>query len=396
MADETVASWTDLLRQFRGPLVEALRWSTPALSEIKRNHNPRRWQGTQVVIPVITAPLQGTGALASEVAVLNEPSVIATEQATIESAILATPISFSTKLMHASRAGDESWAEAVPTKMRMAEDAFSRSLNEQILGNGDALLASITGSSSDTTLPVGSTSNWHQLYPGRKVQVVVRSTGQIKATVTITDINLTDTVTVDQSVSVTSSDGLYMEGSWGNTMQGIQQAVATTGTFQGINKANVWAWRGIDCSPAAAADLSIPIMDAAIRKTRRLSGSPPDFWLGDGAVIDKFVHNMTLQARWNGESASLKSGWEGVKHKNTVLMFDDDAKTGELYGISNEDWCLYALDNGPDWDEFTGSMFQRFGSRALPLECWLVWMVQVGYHRCNAFAKMGLLNPAEG
>ena len=89
MADETVASWTDLLRQFRGPLVEALRWSTPALSEIKRNHNPRRWQGTQVVIPVITAPLQGTGALASEVAVLNEPSVIATEQATIESAILA-------------------------------------------------------------------------------------------------------------------------------------------------------------------------------------------------------------------------------------------------------------------------------------------------------------------
>lgn len=395
MADETVASWQDLLRQFRGPLVEALRWSTPALAEVKRNHNPRRWQGYQVVIPVITAPMQGTGALSGELGVVNEASNIATEQATLDSAIIATPIAFSTKLMAASRAGDESWAEAVPTKMRMAEDAFSRSLNEQILGDGTALLAEITGSSSDTTIPVAATANWHQLYPGRKVQVVTRSTGVIKATVTITDINLTDTVTVDAAVSVTSSDGFYLEGSWGNALQGIQSAVATTGTFQGINKANVWAWRGIDCSPAAAADLNLVILDAAERKTRRLSGSPPDWYLGDGAVIDKFVQNMTLQARWNGETAMLKSGWEGVKYRNKALVFDDDAKTGELYGISNEDWCLYALDNGPDWDEFTGSMFQRFASRTLPLEAWLTWMVQLGWHRCNSFSKIGSLNPAD-
>ena len=61
MADETTVSWTKLLREAKGPLVEALRYKTVLLSEVQRDTNPRRWQGKQVTVPIFLSPQQGTG-----------------------------------------------------------------------------------------------------------------------------------------------------------------------------------------------------------------------------------------------------------------------------------------------------------------------------------------------
>jgi hypothetical protein len=38
-------------------------------------------------------------------------------------------------------------------------------------------------------------------------------------------------------------------------------------------------------------------------------------------------------------------------------------------------------------------MFKRF-SRALPLEAWLVWMLELGCHRCVSQARVNDLNQA--
>ena len=50
--------------------------------------------------------------------------------------------------------------------------------------------------------------------------------------------------------------------------------------------------------------------------------------------------------------------------------------------------AIFTLDDGPDWDDHTGSIFQRFGTRSLPLEAWLIWMLQLGFQRCNSFVKI--------
>jgi hypothetical protein len=61
MADETTTSWADLLRESKGPLVEALKYKTVLLSELKRDKSARRWNGKQITIPIWLAPEQGTG-----------------------------------------------------------------------------------------------------------------------------------------------------------------------------------------------------------------------------------------------------------------------------------------------------------------------------------------------
>lgn len=404
MADETTTTWSDLLREAKGPLQEALRYKTVLLSEVQRDKSPRRWNGKQVTVPIFTSPQQGTGMI-SQTGTLNSPVVVDSEQAAITSAIIAVAVSFSTQLMRQATAGDNGWADVVPTKMQRAEDIFSRVINEQMVGSGGtanstgALLAAVTGSGNNTTtVTVGTTANFYQLYPGRVVDILTRSNGA-----TITDgsgqkitaySTVAGTITVTTAMTTTNAAGVYIQGSYGNALQGLGAAVATSGTFEGIDKASVDAWQGTDASPSAASDPTISILDGAERKAMQRAGRTPAFYLSDPAVVDKYSQGLTVQARWAGEEGQLATGWTGIRYRNKLLIPEFDMPSGTIYGVALEDCAIYTLDDGPDWDDHTGSIFQRFGTRALPLEAWLVWMLQFGFHSCNGFVKIGNMNRA--
>jgi hypothetical protein len=400
MADETTSTFVDLLREFRGPLVENLRWRTILLSELKRDSSPENWAGKQVTVPIILAPSQGVG-MGTELSTMPPPSVLETDQAVINSGIAEFAVSFSTKVVEASKnTSDTAWSKVVPLRMRMAEESFARILNEQFCGNGDALIAAATATSTgSTTVTVGAAANFYQLYPGRKVDCLVRSTGaniasgngQGRKIVSTT----ATTVVLDQAVTLDSNDGLFIENSYGQAIQGIGQAAATTGLFEGINKSLVQGWQGIDASPSASSDLSLSILDRAERLYLNRAGvyGGPDMYIGDPAVIDKFQQSMTVQARWDGTKGELDTGWQGVRYRDKLLMWEPDIPANTMYGITKEDIRLYTLDDGPDWDDRTGSVLQRF-TRALPVEAWLVWMLQLGFHRTVTTVKIASLNQA--
>lgn len=396
MADETTSTWADLLREAKGPLVEALRYKTVLLSEVKRDKSPRRWHGKQVTIPIFLAPQQGTSMI-TESATLTAPYAVETDQAVINSAIIALAISFSTQVMNQAKGDENSWAEVLPTKMERAEAVFGRVINEQFCGTG-ALLAALTAGATSATQTVGTSANWYQLYPGRRVDVLTRSTGVPVASGEGLKINSIDraagTVTFSSSITATNLEGVYIQGSYGNSLHGLGDAVATTGEFEGINKSTVDAWQGTDASPAAPADPAMAHFDHAERLVMERSGSTPSFYITSPGVIDKYSQGLITYVRWAGETGQLATGWTGVKYRNKLLIpeFDMPAKTA--YGVSLEDMAIYTLDDGPDWDDLTGSMFQRFGTRSLPVEAWLVWMLQLGFHRCNSFVKIGSLNEA--
>lgn len=400
MADETTSTFSDLLRSYRGPLVENLRWKTVFLSEVARDMSEENWDGSDVSFPIIMSPLQG-GTMLTETGTINTPKVIDSEKATLGSSITAFPISFTKKLVAASRnPNDTSWAKVTPLKMRMAEESMKKMINEQMLGNSDALVAAITASTNTTAITVATTANWHQLYPGRVGDVKTRSTGTTitnGASRTILSVNrTTGVVTLDAAggnVNVTNLEGFYIEGSYGNALQGYVSAAATTGLFENINKANVPGWQGTDASPSSAADLTQTHLNKLERELMNFSGVTPRFYIADPAVIDLYTDNLTLQARWSGEMSTLKSGWTGVQYRNKVLIGDYDAASGAVYGPATEDIRIYTLDPGPDWDDDTGSIFQRF-SRSLYVEAWLTWMLQVGYHRCISQGIITNLNQA--
>lgn len=408
------------MREMKGPLVEALRWKTVLLAEVKRNKSPQLWHGKQITIPVILAPEQGT-VMTGETATLPTAQVIDDVQANIKTAIIEHTISFSTQVLRQASADDTSWAQVLPTKMRMAEDAISRVMNEQMCGTGDGLLAAVTGAggSPGLVLPVATTANFYQLYPNRIVDVRTRSNGADPGAGLTRKIASNSpsagTVTFSTTgfgggsgnITFSANEGIYIQGTgdlntWGapagtvgQALAGIGAAVAVTGTFQGVNKANVPAWQGTDgrAGVTAQVDPSISVFDGAERQAMIKSGTTPDFYLCDPAVVDKYTQGLTVQARWSGDEAQLDSGFTGVRYRNKVLLPEFDMPSQTAFGVSRDDIALYTLDDGPDWDDKQGTMFQRF-SRALPVEAWLVWMIQMGFLRCNTQVKLGNLNQA--
>lgn len=397
MADESVATLTNLLRDQRGPLVEALRWGNVFMAEIERETSEESFDGLQVKVPIITAPAQGTG-FGTEAGILNAARELRHGRVLIDTGIVNHTVGFTSKaVLAASKVGDTGWIDIVPTRMRMAEEALKRTINESFLGAGDALIAAVTSAgSATTTVTVGTNANFYALYADRIVDVLNRTTG---ATVSlgrrVTDVDETaGTVTVDVAITTATTDGLFYEGSFGNAIAGMGAATATTGTFQSLDKAaagNSW-WKGTDATPAAASDLSIGILDRAERKAYQRSGSKPKFYVADPAVLDKFTQGMTVQARWDGEKRMLDTGWSGVEYLDKRLIKEFDMPGQTVYGVFPEDIRVYTRDEGPDWDEKDG-MFKRF-ARALPYEAWLIWHLQLGFHRCNSAVKIGSLNRA--
>jgi hypothetical protein len=412
MADETTTTWANLWREAKGPLVEAMKWKTVLLSEIKRDHSSRKWPGKQVTIPIFLSPQQGAGSM-GETSQVNTPMIHDDAQTQIKSGIVSIAVSFSTQVLLQAKGDENVWAEVMPTKMSRAEDAFGRVINEMMSGAGNALLAplGVQAASGGATqlLNVGTGANFYQLYPGRIVDIFVQATGLRTVAgntmpVKITDYNQTNgtitVVNIDGSATSFATDatyGVYIQGSYGTAIQGLQPAVATTGLFQNLNKSTTDAWRGTDASPPGApttVDPGLGVFDAAERKVIGRSGRSPDFYLADPAVVDKFTQGLTVQARWAGEEGELKSGWTGVRYRNKLIVPDYDHPAKQATGIQLEDMTIYTLQEGPDWDDYTGNVLQRFQNRSLPVEAWLVWYLQLGFQACNALVKVGNLTPA--
>jgi hypothetical protein len=397
MADETTTTIANLLREFRGPLVEALNREQIFLNELRRDKDPKNWDGSQVSVPVLLADLQGAGMI-TETGTVNTPLTDDTAKAKIQSGFAHVPISMSTAAVKASKdTSDTSWAKILPLKMKRAQTAIKRIINEQMLGAGDALIAAVTATNGgSTTVTVGTSANFYQLNPGRVVDVLQRSNGATITGGSANKIVSTDsaagTVTLTTSVSVTNAHGLYILGSYGNAIQGVGQIFATSGTFENINMATNQVWRGNDASPTSASDPTISVFDKADRTARNASGKLPEFYLADIAVQDKYSQIVTTQARWGGDVKTLKTGWTGVQYRDRQIIGDPDMPPKTVYGVNTEDLAIYTLDDGPDWDE-VDSMFKRF-NRSLPFEAWLTWMVQLGFHLLNGQVKIGNLNQA--
>lgn len=408
MADETTTTAADLMRAFRERLVINVNKKCPFLAEIKKDKDPKKWNGLKIEIPIILSPfLQGAQAVTESGTMgLHYPED--TAKATVTTGIIAQTISLTTQLMNQLKAGSaiadgedpRNAVDALKFKIQRAEKSIVQLANECAVGAGDGLLAAITGAGAANILTVGTAANFYLLYPHRIIDVRNRTTGAdvaVKRKITSVD-PAAGTVTVDGAVITSATtDGIYIvnTGILGANNaappQGFNQVFGTTGTFEGIDRATTPDWRGTDGSPAGATDPTKSVFDLAERKVYAACGDVPDWYAVDPAVAAKYGDLYMDRVRWIMPKVKLDTGFEGYSYKGKALleMYEVAAKTA--LGPFKDDIRIYTLDDGPDWDEQTGSMWQRFG-RTLPIEAWMVWMYQMGFRRTISQLKIGLLN----
>ena len=79
------------------------------------------------------------------------------------------------------------------------------------------------------------------------------------------------------------------------------------------------------------------------------------------------------------------------------MIGDFDHQRFALTGLTKESLQMYGYAQGPDWDNLTGSMWQRFGTgtaRTRNVEAWLVDDFQFGAHECRTMVRWQNLNRA--
>lgn len=399
-ADTQTSDWADLAYEMRGPLQELFPREYVLSAELGVDDNEENFSGSQVRVPIILNTLQGAGGVA-EGGTVNSPQKERTAQAHIDIAELVQPISLTKRLLQ--RSMNNYAVQAVAEKIKLARQGLARTENEMLNGAGNGLLCNIASNSGSPglTIPVSS-PNWRQLYPGRIVDLLTRSNGADPGNGNARIITSVDksanTITVDTNavnggdsgnVTFANTGGVYIYGSYGNAIQSIQQVAATSGTFESIIKDNVPEWRGTDGrnGDTTSLPLSQSMLDAAfVELGFAASGAQPTtgeyFAVADPKVINKYAQQFYAMYRVPAGTRKLETGFDGVDYRGYALIPEFDHKLGALHFVHKPSLQIYAFPGVPDFDNDTGSMWQRF-SRILAAEAWLYDARQMGAKRCD-------------
>jgi hypothetical protein len=421
VADTITTSWTDLLYELRGPLQTAYPRDHVLLAEFQRNTSRKNFSGNQVRVPIFSAPLQGAHGLA-EGGNITAPQVDDTAQAHVKMAHMALPISLSPELM--AQTEDNAAAKAVGNKVKRAREAMARGANERLNGNGDALLGQVASGSGSPglTIPIAAGTSAiaaaaaRQLYKGRIIDVRTRSTGAdpgqgLKRKIAQITKNADGTVATvvlsttgfgggSGNVTFSANEGIYILDTYGAACQGIIQIGALTGTFEDIDKAANDYWQGTDGRNGATTfvDPDLTVLDGGILTLGERSDlERVDFITGDPGVILNYQQAFYNQMRFQPTRGKLDTGFEGPVYAGMTMIGDFDHERFALTGITKESLQAYGYAQGPDWDNLTGSMWQRFGTataRNRNVEAWLVDDFQFGAHECRTMVRWRQLNRA--
>ena len=445
MADNTLTTWRAFLLEKQGHVYEVFSSEAPFLAEmsgydaaagrvdhhstvrrITRDMDGNReiFSGKYVKHALIKAGLPGGGQV-KENSTWNVPHTLPVTETQIVLVRTLVPISITVDVERDSM--DASLATAVETVIDQSRKAAARLENLQMLGDGTGLQAAVTDGATSLTTTVATTSNFDVLLPNTVWDVRTRATGadpgqglrrkidSVNETTGVITWSTTQQASDGGSGNIvhTSADGIYIPGSWSNgtagtdeapgalVAQGILQAIATTGTFQGIDKAAAGNsfWHGTDGrgGDTASLPLSVQMLDAAVRRGRRAGIGSWDFGIGDPAVIDLYKQSLYASVRYNADVSTLKSGFNGIVYdgadKPFPLIKDPMHPKGRITLIDKESFQIYGDEPGPSFLQDDGSIWRRF-NRTLAKEADFLDRWQLGIGRTNTIVSLANLAQA--
>lgn len=362
------------------------------------------YHGSQVRFPLVPYGLNGGGFL-SETGTWNVAHALDVDKATVTLGRTLVPLKITVDLERDAMDGSTAAWESVGLLVDAARKHLAKLENIGALYGDNAIanVASNTGSPG-LTVPV-SAANFDILLPGTVWDILTRSNGadpgqgkrRLIASVTETTATTGDVVfsTTSQAsdggsgnITFANTEGLYIPGSYGQVVQGLDEAAATTGTFEGIDKANFAYWKGTDGRNGVTTSLALSdaMLEEGVRRARRWGVGKWDFAVGDPAAIDLYKQGLYPQVRYDKQSSTLKSGFKGIVFEGAdqpfPLMKEPQHKKSSVRFIKMDTIQLYGDSVGPEFLKDDGSIWRRF-DRSLPKEADLLDRWQVAYKDPN-------------
>jgi len=434
VADNVLSTWQPFLFDLKGKVWEVFPSEAPFLAEMSGYSSAMQnvdhaskvvrldremasgrdiFSGKQVRHTLILAGLPG-GGWVQEGSTWNVPQVLPSTEIHINLVRALVPFSVSVDVERDSF--DNSNATAVATLVNEARTALARQENLAFLGDGTGLIATVTDAATSLTTTITG-GNWDVLLPGTVWDIKTRTTGadpgqglrrKIASVAPTAGSDSAGVITWDTAQQASdggtgnivhaATEGIYPCGSWSNSTgatapgamvaQGLEQAAATSGTFEAVDKANVPQWQGTDGrgGDTSVIPLSDQMLDGAVRRGRRAGLGTWDFGMGDPSCIDLYKQGKYAQVKYDPQVLTLVSGFSGILYEGADKPFpiikEPMHRKGGIKLIDKGSFQLYGDQPGPTFLEDDGAMFRRF-SRTLAKEADMLDRVQLGVTKCN-------------
>ena len=375
--------------------------------------------GAQIRVPLMTAEVAGASGTGRG-GTFAVTSPIDTQKATAKLAELTSPIGVDLYLANQAQNGSLTARGYIETLTESAFRSLARVENDMLYGSGDGKLCDITDGDSDGLVAtVGTAVNWNQLTPGRVVSVRVKANGndpgqglrrkiasvnKSSGTVTFSTTQVASDGGSGNITLSTNGKGIYIDltydtsGTGGKAMQGLAQVVATSGTFEGIDKSSVTQWQGVSLD-GGAAGLSNTDLDNACFQLASNGLDAPAFGIGNPRTVDVYKNSLQQFLKVTPQEATVRSGWRGIVYqganrdvpiikdlaapRKSVFLCPDPGPAGRLYG--NGAGPEFVQDDGGQWRFFTRSTYK---------EAVIVDWVQLGVGNCGHYCQITNLTEA--
>lgn len=357
----TIANVDAVLKNDYQPAVrEQLRNSWMLLAQIESNSQDV--EGRHAVLSLHVGRNSGVGARAAGAALPGAGSQSYTEQR------VGITRNYARGALHgdvieASASDKGSFLRVLQSELDGAMTDLKDDVSRQLYGDATKAIAQCGTTSSSTTVVLTSPTKVQlkQLFKGMKVDI--GTTADYDAVVAGAEITAVDrvngTITIDSSVTTTSSHYVTRAGSDGNELTGLREIVNDSGTLFNVDPTVNEEWKSIvDDNSGTNRTATEALFSKVIEDIYFESGESPDMILTSLGVRRNFAAQLQSLKRFT-DSVDIKGGFKAVTvaagNTELPLVVDNDAPNNTAFVVNTSHLKQHQM--GSSW-----SFMDRDGS----------------------------------
>lgn len=364
--DNITDNLAQLKNYYQGPIVDQFNNDLPVLRAAQKVK--QGWSGYQVVVPLRVNRNTGIGAT-TDGGTLPAISRQSTVQALISAKFNYLRAGVTGPMIKASASDAGSFVRSAQYEMEMGYDDLASDCNRQYSWNGDGTLATVSANAvASTVITVTGRESTEDgdkfLAPNMVVDFYTSAGALVQAGVTINAVTAgaTATLTLNQPVTVSSTNILVRSGSYNNEIQGLLYALdGLTTSIYGVNRATYPQVQG-NVVNVAAAQLTLDKMQQAYNLGLRRGGLRDAKYSAIYCDFDSLRYYqklLTPDKRYvntvEGDGGFAKKGQFYLDFNGVPVVADKDCPT-RLFMIPNEILKNFVLAEMEFADE-TGSFY---------------------------------------
>jgi hypothetical protein len=394
-----------------GPVVEQLNYKSYMIDQIERQSEfTVDHYGRKAIVPVHKSRNRGRGSR-GDGGVLPSAGKQSWEDAMIPITRHYQGIELTDAAIKATQSNSGAFVELLDAEVKGATKDMKKDVNRQVFGTGDGLLATF-GTAITTATNTLTVDSIQYLHVGDPVDIRRKTDGTAVTGGTGLEITAlagsTKTVTLNTTVttgSITASQyGVYLAGSRGLEMEGLQSIVATSRTLHTIDSSTAgnefWNAQvrdvGTSGASATAGETSFELISDDVGQTGQ---GDTEVFITTRGIRRRLADTFQSTKRFtNRDAVQIHGGYSAIMVASGAgevpVVIDDDAPKGSVFAIDKsalrwfQQWGPGFLESPQDGTVFHLKDAGTAGQKEATWQAWMGWYATLG---CVAPNRLGRL-----